>query len=79
MDLGGLDPKVWKWFYVVSSFGLVNLAKTWESQQSQNPDEVHDRISDIGSLHFWRYDLRKLGFLQAPKFHVKQMTLGKSP
>ena len=32
LDPGGLDPRVWKWFDVVSSFGLPNLAKTWEPQ-----------------------------------------------
>ena len=42
-----------------------------------NSTEARDQISDIGSLHFRRYDLRKLGFLQAPEFHVKQVTLGK--
>jgi len=35
--------------------------------------EPHDRILDIFALYFLRYDLRKLGFLQALEFPLKQV------
>ena len=46
--------------------------------KSRNLDELHVKISDIGSQYFHRYDLWKLGFLQAPEFHLKDVTLVKS-
>jgi len=45
---------------------------------SRNLDEPREQISDLCSLYFRIYDLRKLGFFQAPEFHVKHVTLGKA-
>ena len=46
--------------------------------RSRNPKEHHVKILDRGSQYFLRYDLWKLGFLQAPEFHLKEVILGKS-
>ena len=43
----------------------------------QNPMELRVKILDLGSQYFWIYDLWKLEFLQAPKFPLKEETLGK--
>ena len=47
-------------------------------RQSRNPEEAVVKILDQGAQYFWRYDLWKSGFLQAPKIHLKEVTLVKS-
>ena len=41
----------------------------------QNPKEATVKILDQGAQNFWRYDLWKSGFLQAPEIHLKEVTL----
>jgi len=36
---------------------------------------LRSEISDLVTLYFRRYDLRYLGFLQAPEFHLKQVIM----
>ena len=43
-----------------------------------NPEEAAVKISDQVAQYFWRYDLWKSGFLQAPEIHLKEVTLVKS-
>ena len=43
--------------------------------QSWNPEEARVNISDHDVQHFQRYDPWKLGFLQAPEIHLKEVTL----
>ena len=47
-------------------------------RRSQNPKEAPVEISDQGAQYFWRYDLWKLVFLQAPEIHLKEVTVEKS-
>ena len=46
--------------------------------QSENPEEIHKKISELGSQYFWRYDLWKVVLFQAPEFHLKEVIMGKS-
>jgi len=54
-------------FYKASE---AEISTTW----IQNVGELRVEISDVGSLYFLRYGLKKLEFLQAPKFNLKQVT-----
>ena len=47
-------------------------------RRSGNPEEAAEKFSDQGAKYFWRYDMWKLVFLQAPELHLKEVTLGKS-
>ena len=47
-------------------------------ERSRNPKECFGKISDLGLQYFQRYDLWRLGFLQAPEFHIKYVTSGIS-
>ena len=47
-------------------------------RRSRHLEEATVKISDQGAQHFWRYDLWKSGFLQAPEIHLKEVTLVKS-
>ena len=40
--------------------------------RSQNPKENHQKRLELGSQYFRRYDLCKLGHLQAPKFYLNR-------
>ena len=42
------------------------------------PKELPVKILDLSLQYFWRYDLRDLGILNAPDFHLKQVAEGKS-
>ena len=44
----------------------------------RNSEELRGKISDLGSQYLRRYNLCNLGFLQAPEFHIKEVTLVKS-
>ena len=46
--------------------------------RSRNLEEAVVKILDQGEQYFWRYDLWKSGFLQAPEIHLKEVTLVKS-
>ena len=47
-------------------------------RQRINPDEAPVKISDQGAQYFQIYDLWKSVFLQAPKIHLKEVTLVNS-
>ena len=44
----------------------------------QNPKEAAVKILDQGAQYFLRYDLCKLGFLQALEINLKEVTLVNS-
>ena len=46
-------------------------------RRSRNPEEAAVKILDQGAQYFWRYDLWKSVFLQAPEIHLKEVTMGK--
>ena len=48
------------------------------TKRRRNLVELPVQILDLGSQHFWRYDMWKLGFFQALEFHIKEATMGKS-
>jgi len=52
----------------------VSEAKT-KTHFTQNHFEPRDQVSDLLSLYFRRYDLRKLGFLKTIEFHLKQVIM----
>jgi len=62
--------------FAINFFYEASEAKI-KTHLTRNLDEPRERILYLGSLYFQRYDLSKLGFLQAPEFHVKQVMLGK--
>ena len=66
----------WNFFYKFFSTKVQKLKK--KTHLRRNLEEIHVNILDLGSKYFWRYDLWKLGFLQAPEFHLKEAILGKS-
>ena len=45
--------------------------------RSGNLEEILQKISDLGSQYFWRYDLWKVVLFQAPEFHLKEVIVGK--
>ena len=47
-------------------------------RQSQNLEEARVKILDHGAQYFRRYDIWKLGFLQALEIHLIEATLGNS-
>ena len=47
-------------------------------RKRRNLEEAAVKISDQGTQYFWRYDLWKSGFLQAPEIHLKEVTSVKS-
>ena len=48
-------------------------------RQSQNLGVAPVKILDHDAQYFWRYDMWKLGFFQAPELHHQEVTLGKFP
>ena len=42
-------------------------------EQSQNPKENRQKISELGSQYFQRYDLWKVVLFLAPKFHLLKL------
>ena len=47
-------------------------------RRSRNPEEATLKFSDQDAQYFRRYDLWKLGVLQAPEIHIKEVTLVNS-
>jgi len=63
--------------FTITFFCDVSEAKR-KTHLGQNHVEPQVQISELFVQNFWRYDLRKLAFLRAPKLHSKQVTWGKS-
>ena len=45
--------------------------------QSRNPEAMRQKILDLSSQYFRRYDLWKVVIFQAREFHLKEVIVGK--